>query len=57
MDNFEWTSGYTQRFGMNWVNFTDPGRAVYPKNSSKWFGNLATTNHLEPSDNDENYTY
>ena len=33
MDNFEWARGYTERFGLHWVNYTDPDRAVYPKDS------------------------
>ena len=33
MDNFEWARGYTERFGLHWVNYTDPERAVYPKDS------------------------
>ena len=40
MDNFEWARGYTERFGLHWVNYTDPDRAVYPKDSGgfllKW---------------------
>uniref|UniRef100_A0A0D3CRM4 thioglucosidase n=1 Tax=Brassica oleracea var. oleracea TaxID=109376 RepID=A0A0D3CRM4_BRAOL len=36
MDNYEFGNGYTLRFGMNWVNFTNPadGRE---KTSRKWF--------------------
>jgi len=34
IDNFEWTPGYTQRFGVTWVNFTDPERTRIPKQSA-----------------------
>ncbi|OXA61537.1 Lactase-phlorizin hydrolase [Folsomia candida] len=34
MDNFEWANGFTDRFGVHWVDFTDPERQVIPKDSS-----------------------
>lgn len=34
LDNFEWTPGYSQRFGVTWVNFTDPERTRIPKQSA-----------------------
>ncbi|XP_047335463.1 beta-glucosidase 12-like [Impatiens glandulifera] len=36
MDNFEWNSGYTVRFGINYVDYKDNNKR-YPKISSKWF--------------------
>ena len=41
MDNFEWASGYTERFGMIWVNMTDDDRSTYFKDSAKWFSQLS----------------
>ncbi|KAG4070575.1 hypothetical protein HA402_011962 [Bradysia odoriphaga] len=34
MDNFEWARGYSERFGVHWVNFTHPDRPRYPKKSA-----------------------
>ncbi|KAF2620943.1 hypothetical protein F2Q68_00041819 [Brassica cretica] len=39
MDNFEWSEGYTVRFGLVFVNFED-GRKRYLKKSAKWFMRL-----------------
>ncbi|XP_010413600.1 PREDICTED: beta-glucosidase 16 isoform X1 [Camelina sativa] len=39
MDNFEWSEGYTVRFGLVFVDFED-GRKRYTKKSAKWFRKL-----------------
>ncbi|XP_019168143.1 PREDICTED: beta-glucosidase 12-like [Ipomoea nil] len=36
LDNFEWTFGYTQRFGINYINYKDNLKR-YPKHSALWF--------------------
>ncbi|KAJ4830020.1 hypothetical protein Tsubulata_001861 [Turnera subulata] len=36
LDNFEWASGYTSRFGINYVDFKN-GLKRYPKKSAHWF--------------------
>jgi len=35
MDNFEWSFGYSQRFGIVWVNFETQERII--KDSAKWY--------------------
>ncbi|CAN0902071.1 Beta-glucosidase 24 [Linum grandiflorum] len=39
LDNFEWTEGYTIRFGINYVDYNDNLKR-YPKQSSIWFRNF-----------------
>ncbi|KAL5567251.1 hypothetical protein UlMin_030415 [Ulmus minor] len=36
LDNFEWASGYTVRFGFNFVDYEN-GQKRYPKLSAHWF--------------------
>ncbi|KAA8527262.1 hypothetical protein F0562_034641 [Nyssa sinensis] len=36
LDNFEWSEGYTVRFGINYINYKD-GLKRHPKLSSIWF--------------------
>jgi beta-glucosidase len=44
MDNFEWTDGYSQRYGLTYVDFRDQKRTV--KESGLWYGRVAGTNRL-----------
>lgn len=46
LDNFEWSSGYTPRFGITYVDFAT-GRRI-PKSSAQWYSRLARTNVLPP---------
>ncbi|KAK4855446.1 hypothetical protein QYF36_007427 [Acer negundo] len=39
LDNFEWSSGYTVRFGINYVDYKN-GLKRYPKLSAHWFKNF-----------------
>jgi len=36
LDNFEWSSGYTIRFGLNFVDYKN-GNKRYPKHSARWY--------------------
>jgi len=44
MDDFEWSGGYTQCFGLINVNFTDPARKRTPKDSYYWYKQLIKDN-------------
>jgi beta-glucosidase len=44
LDNFEWAEGYSQRFGLVYVDFRTQRR--YLKDSGKWYSRLATTGKL-----------
>jgi len=39
LDNFEWSFGFSKRFGLVHVDFTTQGRT--PKESARWFGDVA----------------
>ena len=57
MDNFEWARGYTERFGMIWVNFTKiwnepdykPEESVIWKDSAKFYEGVVKSNSIEGS--------
>ncbi|XP_018092335.2 lactase-phlorizin hydrolase [Xenopus laevis] len=51
MDNFEWAAGYTERFGLYYVNFTDPSLQRIPKDSAKYYRSLIQCNGFpDPKD-------
>jgi beta-glucosidase len=45
LDNFEWASGYTKRFGIYYVDYTTQARIL--KRSGLWFENLMAAFHRE----------
>ncbi len=45
LDNFEWAEGYSQRFGLTYVDFRDQRRTI--KNSGYWYGKVAADRRLD----------
>jgi beta-glucosidase len=48
LDNFEWLSGYTSKFGIVYVDFKTLKR--YPKDSAYWFRDMLSGNGSNSSD-------
>jgi beta-glucosidase len=42
LDNFEWSEGFEQRFGLTWVDFPTGKRTL--KASGRWYGQVAAEN-------------
>lgn len=45
LDNFEWADGYSQRYGLTYVDFRDQKRTV--KDSGEWYARVAGANRLD----------
>src|SRR6201994_1452113 len=45
MDNFEWANGYTERYGLTYVDFRSQKRTI--KDSGLWYGRVAAANRLD----------
>jgi beta-glucosidase len=46
MDNFEWSSGFTKRFGICYVDYATGQRI--PKSSAEWFGRVVRDHGFQP---------
>jgi beta-glucosidase len=47
LDNFEWRSGYSARYGLTYVDFATQKRTI--KESGLWYGRVAAANRLDVS--------
>lgn len=47
MDNFEWAVGFTERFGLHYIDFNDPDRTRIPKKSASAFAEIIANNGFE----------
>jgi beta-glucosidase len=45
LDNFEWAEGFSQRFGLAYVDFKTQRRTI--KDSGRWYANVAAANGVE----------
>ncbi|KDR24533.1 Lactase-phlorizin hydrolase [Zootermopsis nevadensis] len=49
IDNMEWSHGYTEKFGLYHVNFSDPNRQRTPKSSARVFSEIIKRRRLPES--------
>ncbi|CAH0686745.1 unnamed protein product [Chilo suppressalis] len=56
MDSFEWTQGYTSKFGLYQVDFTDPQRPRKARSSALYYASIIANNGLGTVDNHGSYT-
>ena len=44
LDNFEWAMGYSERFGLHYVDYDDPKRPRTPKASARCYAKIIKDN-------------
>uniref|UniRef100_A0A2K5J2E8 Lactase/phlorizin hydrolase n=1 Tax=Colobus angolensis palliatus TaxID=336983 RepID=A0A2K5J2E8_COLAP len=44
MDNFEWSTGFSEQFGLHFVNYSDPSLPRIPKASAKFYASVVRCN-------------
>lgn len=44
LDNFEWGQGYIEKFGLHYVDFSNPARPRVAKESARFFKQLIVDN-------------
>jgi beta-glucosidase len=47
LDNFEWAEGFSQRFGLTYVDFKTQERTI--KDSGRWYAKVASENRVGPA--------
>lgn len=46
-DNFEWKEGYTEKFGIHYINFSSPEKERVPKKSAEFFKDFMKSKKFE----------
>ncbi|CAM2100551.1 unnamed protein product [Caretta caretta] len=44
MDNLEWATGFAEKFGLHYINYTDPNLPRIPRESSKYYSSIIQCN-------------
>lgn len=52
-DNFEWKEGYTERFGIHYINFSSVEKERVPKRSAEFFKEFMKTRTFEFTEEDD----